>query len=275
MFTFLSNFLQNQSIDTFGVLPLSACRVRLPHLLERAGIRDGSVLIMAVPYAAPEEGHGRNLSVYATARDYHLFFASLFEKLLSELNRRFPNERHAAFADHSPLDEVDAAARAGLGLLGAHRMLITPKYSSYVFLGEIITTASLPSTAGELRRCEDCGACRRACPMQKSGICLSALTQKKGDLTDAEAALLLQHPLVWGCDTCSEVCPHTHAARVAGTLYSPIPFFQEHRLPYLTSEALNRMTEEEFAARAYAWRGRKTLLRNLILKEKGDLPCSN
>ena len=35
----------------------------------------------------------------------------------------------------------DAAARAGLGVLGLNGLLITPDYGSFVFLAELITDA--------------------------------------------------------------------------------------------------------------------------------------
>ena len=96
---------------------------------------------------------------------------------------------------------------------------------------------------------------------------LSALTQKKGALTEAEYARLDAHPLVWGCDTCQLACPVTKAARAAGTLYSRIPFFNEAAIPHLTADRINAMSEAEFHARAYSWRGRAVILRNLALFE--------
>ena len=96
--------------------------------------------------------------------------------------------------------------------------------------------------------------------------CRSALTQQKGELTDEEKQILLQHPTIWGCDLCQEICPHTLAAIERGSIFSPIPFFLEDSLPCLTQEILDGMDEEAFSRRAYAWRGRQTIARNLDLK---------
>ena len=272
MFSFLSDFLQKKHIDCFAALPLEECRVVRPYLLEKAGIEDGSVILLAVPYYTPHcEDPRRNLSAYAIAKDYHLFFKGLFEEILPLLKARFPANRFAAFADHSPIDEVMAAAKAGLGVIGKNHLLITERYSSFVFLGEIVTDASLPSQIHEIRACMDCGACRSACPMTRKGCqCLSSVTQKKGELSPEEEDLLRNHPLVWGCDICQEVCPHTSAAKSFGTIYSPIPFFYEDILSHLTPVSLMALSDQAFSERAYAWRQRGTVERNLLLKQQKE-----
>ena len=82
MFENLLNFLQKKNIDLVGVLPLSACRVTRPYLLERAKIQSGTVFVLAVPYYTHDcESEKRSISAYAVSRDYHLFFKELFAKL--------------------------------------------------------------------------------------------------------------------------------------------------------------------------------------------------
>jgi hypothetical protein len=82
--------------------------------------------------------------------------------------------------------------------------------------------------------------------MDKIGTCLSALTQKKGELTDIEAAHMVAYGSAWGCDICQEACPHTKRARQSGTIYSKIKFFNENNTPYLTSGDIDNMTDEQF-----------------------------
>ena len=276
MFEKLLIFLQKKNIDLLGTVPLSACRIIRPHLLERANIRGGTVLMMAVPYfTAACEDENKCISSYAVSRDYHLFFEELFKELLPYLERNFPNNRFVAFADHSPISELHAAARAGLGVIGKNGLLLTEKYGSYVFLGEIITDMEIPCEMQPVLLCQDCGACASACPsgVNEKSRCLSALSQKKGKLDEKEQKLLLATNTVWGCDRCQECCPYNHRAKTAGTIYSPIPFFNNDTLPSPTSEEIENMSDADFASRAYSWRGRETIMRNLHIREKGDIQC--
>lgn len=276
MFENLLDFLQKKNIDCVGALPLSACRVIRPYLLERANISSGTVFMLAIPYFTPAcEDTGRCISAYAVSRDYHLFFEELYDELLPYLAKKFPTARFAAFADHSPISELHAAARAGLGVIGKNGLLLTEKYGSYVFLGEIVTDMEIPCEVQAVKMCEDCGACANACPsiVEEKSLCLSALSQKKGDLSEEECEILRATNTVWGCDRCQECCPHNGLAKKAGTVYSPIPFFYEDAIPCPTTEQIANMTDDAFGMRAYSWRGRNTILRNLHLCEKGDTPC--
>ena len=269
---FLRDFFAVEKIELFGFLSLDDCKIIRPHLLERCGITDGSVAVFAAPYySAAADTEGRNVSLYAVPRDYHLYFKELFERFSKEAKEKFPDAKFGLFSDHSPIDEVNAAAKTGLGIIGRNHLLITEKYSSFVFLGEIVTDLELTSELYEIRHCEDCGACMRACPADLSvEECLSALTQKKGELTDTETEKILSHGLAWGCDRCQTACPHTVAAVKNGTIHSPIDFFCDNCTPVLTADVVEQMGEKEFSERAYAWRGKNTILRNLKLFEKGD-----
>lgn len=264
--------LAQKGISLCAPLSLTDCTVTRPYLLERAGITEGTVFLFAVPYYTTEcDDPARTISAYAVSRDYHLFMGQLFDEVLPVLRERFPDHRFAGFTDHSPIAEAEAAVRAGLGVRGRNRLFLTREHSSFVFLGEIVTDAILETTVCEDAVCADCGACVRACPVGGDiSRCLSALTQKKGTLTDEERAALLAHGCAWGCDICQSVCPVTRAARERGTLWTQIPFFKENAIAHLTAKDVRSMSDEEFAARAYSWRGRQTILRNLELLEKGD-----
>ena len=256
---FARDVLAREKIEYVSVLSLSHCDVVRPYLLERAGISDkGCAIMLAVPYYVAEEGE-RNLSLYAVPRDYHLYFNELFGRILPLLQEVFPGHIFAGFADHSPIDEIKAAARAGLGVIGKNRLLITEKYSSFVFLGEIVCDMPYDGPCGEINECEKCGLCYSACPVQLDcDRCLSALSQKKGELTEKEAELLLSGGSAWGCDLCQTACPHSKKAK-----NTEIDFFMKGRLSYITSDIINNMSEGEFEERAYSWRKRKTILRNL------------
>ncbi len=266
---FFRDFFEKERIELFGFLPLDDCKIIRPYLLERCGVTGGSAVIFAVPYySRAAESENRNVSLYAVPQDYHLYFKELCQRFSQAFAKDFPLSKFGFFSDHSPIDEVNGAAKAGLGIIGRNHLLITEKYSSFVFLGEIITDLELQSEIKEIRFCENCGLCSCACPVDLSvGECLSALTQKKGELTEVEKEKILRHGLVWGCDRCQTACPHTQRAKKDGTIYSPVDFFSESCLPTLTVEELEKMTDEEFDDRAYSWRGKETILRNLKLFE--------
>ena len=263
-------------------IPLSLCRPGKTYLLDRTGIpSSGTAILFAVPYlvTANVSDPRRNLSLYAVPRDYHGYMKVVEATVLPSLGQSFPDRTFALFADHSPILEVDAAARAGLGVLGLNGLLITPDYGSFVFLGEMVTDADytavtgdpVPSFPAEPPLCEECGACLAACPMEcRDGDrtrCLSALTQKKGDLTAEETDAVLRGGLVWGCDICQLACPHNLRV-IRGGHDTSIPYFTDDRLTRLDSGILSAMSDEAFSSRAYAWRGRKVIARNISLFEE-------
>ncbi|MBE6585837.1 MAG: epoxyqueuosine reductase [Ruminococcaceae bacterium] len=264
-----------------GAIPLSQCRILRPYLLEQRGLKDAStVLMFAVPYVMAEDALSpqRNVSVYAVAEDYHLYFSELSEALIPELTRFFPGFQFAIFSDHSPIGEVEAAALCGLGCVGDHGLLITPEYGSFVFLGEIITDMPWNTATGEViftprdevPRCEHCGACIAACPGKclpnSRDTCVSAITQKKGSLTQEEKDYFSRQTLVWGCDICQMSCPHNQNI-LKSNISTPIQYFRQNRQPKIDLYALQHMSNEDFAKRAYAWRGKAIIERNLILQE--------
>lgn len=271
MFLFFSKFFLKKQITLFAPIPLSQCNIKKPYLLERVGISDGTAIMIAVPYFTKfclQEN--RNISCYAVSRDYHIYFEKLYDELLPLLREKFSQYRFAGFADHSPIAEVEAAARAGLGVIGKNHLLITEKYSSFVFLGTLVTDAKIPCKTHPVTFCEGCGNCLSECPAKEPFGCLSALTQKKGVLSDLEQKAMITNASAWGCDRCQLVCPHTQKALETRTIFSPIPYFGEYSIPHLTSKELDAMSDEEFCARAYAWRGKDTIHRNLILLEQSS-----
>ncbi len=261
--------LAAEGITECGLLPISEVRVLRPELFVRGGeLAPASVLMFLMPYYT---GPADNLSLYAVSRDYHRYVHELGERLVLSLSRSFPTAAFRIFSDHSPIDERHAAARAGLGILGDNGLLIHPIYGSLVFIGALFSDLPAPSgiTLCEPRACEHCGACRRACPTEAlsgKGECLSELTQRKGELAPETVRLMREHHTVWGCDLCQLACPHTRRAIAEGRT-TPIPFFHNSRLARLTSEVLAAMPREEFESRAFSWRGRKTVERNLLALE--------
>lgn len=266
---FIDKLLRTEGIELTGALLLTDCIVTREYLLKKAGIDSGTCIVFAIPYLSEAaDAKSRNISAYATARDYHLFCRELADRLLPRLYEKFPKNKFAFFADHSPVDERDAAVKCGIGSFGDNRLIMNKKYSSFFFIGELITDAILPTDPPTDEVCLHCQKCRNACPMYADGCdCLSAVTQKKGALSDFEENLIRKYKCAWGCDICQDVCPITIEARKSGSLYTGIPFFTESSTPVLSYQLVSSMSDEEFSHRAYSWRGRNVILRNLSLLE--------
>lgn len=261
----LRTFFEREGIDLWGTLPFEECRIYNRRLLSRLDFSPRSVLIAALPYyTGAKEG---NLSLYARSKDYHLYTKELSNRLLPVLFDLYPKNHFALFSDHSPIDERSAAARSGIGLLGDNGLLITEKYGSYVFLCEVLSDLSstdLPQSDQKKpssSECLHCGACKKACPCHFED-CASGIGQKKGELTPEEQALVLKTGLLWGCDLCQTSCPLNN--KVQKTV---IPFFYEERIESLTPAILERLQGDAFQKRAFAWRGRTTVERNMAIFE--------
>ena len=93
--------------------------------------------------------------------------------------------------------------------------------------------------------------------------------QKKGELTKEEQALVLKTGLVWGCDLCQLCCPLNKGAEKTA-----VPFFYEERIEYLDENTLKALQGQAFKERAFAWRGRAVVERNVTLFSK-ERPYSN
>lgn len=264
----LRRFFEEEKIEYFSLLPYSQCRIIRPDIMARENFVPRSVIIFLVPYYS---GECVNISRYAASRDYHIYLNAVNDRLSKFLRNEAAGTRSKGYGDHSPIDERDAAAKCSLGVIGDNGLLINEKYGSYVFIGELICDIEpdllASASVGAVNFCEHCGACRIACPTGKLSNpekpCLSAITQKRGSLTDSEKELIKKSGTVWGCDACQEACPHNENPEI-----TPISFFREGRIVNLTPEILSDMSDGEFSSRAFSWRGRTPLLRNLEIYEK-------
>ena len=261
----VADIFKSLNIEYYAALSYSDCREINHGLVERRGIEPKSVLLYLIPYYVSTP---KNLSVYAASRDYHTIIRNIGERVISALSEKFPENKFYSYGDHSPIDERSAALAAGLGILGDNGLIINEKYGTYCFIGDVVSDlpiSALPRTrVTEIKRCEGCGACRAACPTGilrgEGGDCLSAITQRKGVLTDDEVGLMRRYNTVWGCDLCQSACPHNKDPKI-----TPIIFFHQERIELLTSDIISSMSEEELRSRAYGWRGRPVIERNLKL----------
>lgn len=217
-----------------------------------------SVLIFSFPYLSPLlKG---NISKYAMVADYHTVLTSSLKDYCNFLSKKTRGE-FVPFVDNSPIPEVYSAAKAGIGFLGANRLIIDPEYGSYVFLGTVVTNLPFKLTGGETKRCIGCGRCQTACPGQaisnssfEREDCFSNITQKKQPPTSKQAEIMKKHKLLWGCDICQDVCPMNKSKK-----YTKNPLFLEDIVTELTEEIIENGCKE----RAFGFRGTSVLYRNL------------
>jgi len=265
----IEELLNSLGIEYLAILPYSALSETAPRIIARENIVPRSVILYLVPYYG---GETVNISRYAASLDYHIAIREINGRITELIKSEYPSAECRGYGDHSPIDERGAALMGGLGILGDNGLLINEKYGSYVFIGELICDLEpsllSPNEPRSKEYCIHCGACKRACPTRvlsgESLECLSMITQKKGELNDGEISLMREYNTAWGCDECQRVCPYNKSPTI-----TPVEFFLKDRIEELTEEVLSSMTDAEFERRAFAWRKRRTVERNLkLLKSK-------
>lgn len=164
--------------------------------------------------AAPPRGR---IAKYARGRDYHVVIRRRLHRLCDALRERFPESAFRAFVDTAPVLERELAARAGLGWIGKHTLLIHPRHGSFMLLGGVLTSLQITPPQGQRSVPDHCGTCTRcidACPTQAispysvdASRCISYLTiERRGPIDPAFFESI--GSWVFGCDICQDVCPH-------------------------------------------------------------------
>ena len=255
-------FFSENKIEYFSAVDYSDCRETMPEIMARESFNARSVLLFLIPYYVSKP---KNLSAYAASLDYHIIVRRIGTELVSLMKTLYPDNNFAVYGDHSPIDEVGAALISGLGVRGDSGLFINEKYGSYVFIADVVSDIDpkeLEAVKCEVKGCLHCKRCLLACPTGilrgEGSDCLSAITQRKGELSDSETEIMRKCDTVWGCDLCQSSCPYNKEPRV-----TPIEFFHADRIELLTTEILEKMSNAEFKSRAFGWRGRAVVERNL------------
>lgn len=171
--------------------------------------------------AQPSTTRGR-IARYAMGEDYHQFLKDRLYDLADWLRSRAPGTDTRCAVDTAPVMEKELAARAGIGWIGKHTLVIHRDIGSWLLLGEMLTTLELPADEPALDRCGTCTRCLDACPTAAitapyqldARKCISYLTIEHRQEIPAELHESIGE-WIFGCDICQEVCPWNRKAPLA------------------------------------------------------------
>lgn len=217
-----------------------------------------SIVCVALNYYRPEKhsddpGIGR-ISRYAWGDDYHDVLRDKLKQLLDWIRERAPEVEGRACVDSAPIMDKAWAVRAGLGWLGKHTNVITRRYGSWVFLGELLLSVELEyDNQIEPDHCGKCTACLDACPtgaliapyQLDATRCISYGTIELREESLPEPIASNLQNWVFGCDICQDVCPWSRFSKpTEEDRFTPRPGIITPRL-----DELSELTQEEFSSR--------------------------
>lgn len=246
-------------------------RINPNHYME-----DGKTIIsIAFPYLHRFEYADNGFSIYTRGIDYHKVVKSYLNKICEFINGLGGNA--LGFVDSNTLPERYIAYLSGIGFIGKNNMLITKKYGSYVFLGEIITDLKIMCDSkrnfNEVKKfveCDTCDMCYTKCPTKaiseknkNCNVCMSYITQKK---SIDDTFLKLMNGRIFGCDTCQEICPYNNKIEYSTiTEFAPLDFIED-----INTESIININNKEFKETlirtSCGWRGKNTLIRNALIR---------
>lgn len=224
------------------------------------------------PLAVHAQADRGAVSVYAQGKDYHDLVKKRLKALARWMVEQFNGCDVKVFVDTAPVMEKPLAARAGLGWQGKHTNLVSKDYGSWLFLGEVFTTLTLPPDTAEPDHCGSCTACLDACPTGAldtpyridGSKCVSYLTiEAKGTLPNDLRERLGNR--IYGCDDCLSVCPwNKYAMPTREPAFLPRAELAKPRLADLC--ALDDAAFREIYAGAPMKRtGRDRMVRNALI----------
>lgn len=182
---------------------LRVISVRMDYLPAAAGF--------ATNLADPTQAY---ISRYALGRDYHKVLRQRLKQLGERISTQVAELGFRPFVDSAPVLERPLAAKAGLGWIGKHSLLLNEEAGSWFFLGELLVDIPLPVDQPVTQDCGNCVACITSCPtgaivapfVVDARRCISYLTiELKDDIPEEFRPLLGNR--IYGCDDCQLVCP--------------------------------------------------------------------
>lgn len=293
----LEDFIKSLGLSEFGFIQCREFAELRPYLEERKSknlfnefeeqdinlkvnpneyINEGrSIISIAFPYMHSEDISDNGFSLYTRGLDYHRVVKLYLNKICEYIEKL--GGKAIPLVDSNTLPERYIAYLAGVGFVGKNNMIITKKYGSYVFLGEIITDLEIYNSDKQsiddilkFSECGECTICYSQCPTKSinasrknSNICVSYLTQKK-DLDEKQMNLL--NGRVFGCDSCQLMCPYNKDIIESNiNEFEPFDFMKEDKTEELL-EMSNKGFKESFLKTSCGWRGKNVLKRNALLR---------
>ena len=226
----------------------------------------------ADPLAPLKKKCNGTISVYAkTKKDYH----TVLKKRLKRLGRWITETAGGdlkIFVDTAPVMEKPLAQRAGIGWLGKHSNLVSPRFGSWLFLCEIITTLEIPPDLPEPDHCGSCQACIDICPTNaiaepyrlNASRCISYLTiEHKSTISPHLMSAMGNH--IYGCDDCLAVCPwNKFETPTLEPAFLPRPDLTDHQLANL-AELSDLEFRKFFSGSPIKRTGRDRFIRNVLI----------
>ncbi|MFS0873836.1 tRNA epoxyqueuosine(34) reductase QueG [Paenibacillus xylanilyticus] len=260
----------------------------------RPALKEGepaSLIAIAVAYPSkmvnpPKSEPGAYRGILARSawgRDYHHVLREAMDKLVNFIRERVPEAMIESMVDTGALVDRAVSQRAGIGFSAKNCSIISPKFGSWIYLGELVTNIPFQPDTPVTEDCGECTKCIDACPtgalvgpgQLNAQRCISFVTQTKG-FVDEEFMLKIGNRL-YGCDTCQIVCPKNR-----GKNWDHHPDLQPD--PEIVKPLLlplldigNREFKERFGQSSAAWRGKKPIQRNAVIalgnfKDKSAVP---
>lgn len=243
------------------------------------GTKPASIIAIAVAYPSkmsnpPKSEPGKYRGIMARSawgRDYHQVLRDAMSRLEEFIRERVPDAVLESMVDTGALVDRAVSERAGIGFSAKNCAIISPKFGSWIYLGEMVTNIPFPPDSPVTEDCGECTKCIDSCPtgalvgpgQLNAQRCVSFLTQTKGFL-DEEVMRKIGNRL-YGCDTCQIVCPKNKGLN--WTHHEELQPDPEKAKPLLLPilDMSNREFKETFGDTSAAWRGRKPIQRNAVI----------
>jgi len=153
------------------------------------------------------------ISCYAKNKDYHDPVKKRLKRIARDMVARWQCELKV-FVDTAPVMEKPLAAQTQVGWQGKHTCVVSRKFGSWLFLGEIYTTLDIEPDMPETDHCGSCNSCLSICPTDAflgagkidGRKCISYLTIEHEGMIDTDLARKMGNR-IYGCDDCLAVCP--------------------------------------------------------------------